>query len=130
MSLFKLVGFVTVVVVAAWLFLPMVEIPGSGDSVVSAGAGEFDGGSADDDGSASRFGVLLDAGSSGTRVYVFQWEAGQELTTLREVTHRKISPGVSSYAPDGDAAFKSIEPLLKFAGASCKTTSVLGAGLR
>ena len=48
-------------------------------------------------------GVVLDAGSSGTRVLVFRWRAGAPLTSLEQVRHRERNPGLSSCAAAGKA---------------------------
>ena len=55
-------------------------------------------------GSSSRYGIVIDAGSSGSRVYVYQWPAsggGSELRSVSQKTDengkvisRKITPGM------------------------------------
>ena len=84
------------VVVLAWGWLPLVEVEAGGDA---------------------RFGIVLDAGSSGTRVYLFTWIDGDETATLTEVMHKKVSPGVSHYSENPEEAAKSVEQLLTHARA-------------
>jgi Golgi nucleoside diphosphatase len=61
--------------------------------------------------------VVIDAGSSGSRVYVYSYsldlKAGD--VEIGSSAALKISPGISSYAEHPTEAFKSIEPLLDFA---------------
>ncbi|KAL6749889.1 nucleoside phosphatase family-domain-containing protein [Haematococcus lacustris] len=64
------------------------------------------------------YSVIFDAGSSGTRVHVFNYAHGG--TSSYPVVHlpddqKKTSPGLSTLALDDIALVKSIEPLLKFA---------------
>ncbi|SCV05986.1 LANO_0H19570g1_1 [Lachancea nothofagi CBS 11611] len=77
-----------------------------------------------------RYGVVIDAGSSGSRVYVYKWQDPQfsaqqsnseikksvpEIHLNKEWTF-KTSPGLSSFAKKPEKAFrKHIEPLLEFA---------------
>lgn len=63
----------------------------------------------------AKYGIVLDAGSSGTRVYLFTWEGGNELGTLSEVMHKKVSPGVSHYADEPAKAAESVRNLLDHA---------------
>ena len=46
-------------------------------------------------------GVVLDAGSSGTRVIVFRWDTAAPLRTLTQLRHRKVKPGLSHCASSG-----------------------------
>ena len=87
------------VAVAAAALLALVGVP-----TVRAAA---------DDG--QRYGIVLDAGSSGTRVYLFTWVAGDETATLSEVMHKKVSPGVSYYSEEPSKAADSVRELLKHA---------------
>lgn len=85
------------VVVLAWGWLPLVEVESAGDD--------------------ARFGIVLDAGSSGTRVYLFTWTDGDETATLTEVMHKKVSPGVSHYSEHPEQAAESVKQLLTHARA-------------
>jgi Golgi apyrase len=61
-------------------------------------------------GKSSQYGVILDAGSSGTRVYIYKWKnhakaakdaSAAELKALPKIKlkeNKKIHPGVSSFA--------------------------------
>ena len=53
------------------------------------------------------FGIIIDAGSSGSRVHVYSWEegswnVGQEgnLPEITEDYNKKIKPGISSFGSD------------------------------
>ena len=39
------------------------------------------------------FAVLFDAGSTGTRVYIYKWISTNPLETIEEVTHKRVHPG-------------------------------------
>lgn len=63
------------------------------------------------------YGIVFDAGSSGTRIHVYSWRSnpvsgGFELVEDDLV---KIKPGLSAYAQDAKAAGLSLEPLLAHA---------------
>jgi len=62
-------------------------------------------------------GVIIDAGSSGSRAYVFSWESADPAGTIVELASRRIKPGVSKHAREGGpaAAAASLQPLLTFA---------------
>ncbi len=60
---------------------------------------------------AKLWGIIIDAGSSGSRVHVFSWERGRTLETVREVSRLKRTPGLSSYHDPTHAA-ESLHKLL------------------
>ncbi|KAG8469931.1 hypothetical protein KFE25_006386 [Diacronema lutheri] len=72
-----------------------------------------------DFGSNASTGVVIDAGSSGSRVYVFRWEPSDPAGTIVELASLRIKPGVSKHARLGGAAAaaQSLLPLLEFARA-------------
>ncbi|MEW5319058.1 MAG: hypothetical protein WDW38_010234 [Sanguina aurantia] len=67
-----------------------------------------------------RYAVLIDAGSSGSRVHIFTYELSQDAAAPYAVVtlpdpQIKTTPGLSSYAPDGVGAGASLHKLIKFA---------------
>ena len=38
--------------------------------------------------------VLFDAGSTGTRVYVYKWKNKNILDSIEEVVHKRVHPGM------------------------------------
>jgi apyrase len=62
------------------------------------------------------YGVVIDAGSTGSRVHVIAYRAGPlpQLDWTRTAS-LKAAPGLSSFAADPAGAGPSIAPLLKFA---------------
>lgn len=77
------------------------------------------------------YGVVLDLGSSGSRVYIYQWNnsedgSGYELDSIQPTPEggpfwgKKVNPGVSSYDDDPQEAAHSLEPLLDYAVAQLK----------
>mmetsp|Transcript_17646 Transcript_17646/g.68500 ORF Transcript_17646/g.68500 Transcript_17646/m.68500 type:complete len:505 (-) Transcript_17646:462-1976(-) len=70
------------------------------------------------------YGVVLDLGSSGSRVHIYQWgldeDGGYDLDSIQPSPvgnpySKKTSPGVSSYSDDPAEAAKSLKPLLDYA---------------
>jgi apyrase len=65
------------------------------------------------------YAVLIDAGSSGSRIHVFEIRSDSELgeiPALKLPPHKlKIEPGLSSFASNPQSAGKSLEPLVSFA---------------
>eukprot|EP00040_Diaphanoeca_grandis_P016613 m.85965 g.85965 ORF g.85965 m.85965 type:complete len:528 (-) comp25914_c0_seq1:60-1643(-) len=91
-----------------------------------------------DHASKDQYGIVIDAGSSGSRVYLYSWNCGQrtrlddaevfdsktkpiDLSLMTDGRNKskhlvfKVSPGLSSFAGHTDDAIKSLEPLIKFA---------------
>ncbi|SCU89039.1 LADA_0E13366g1_1 [Lachancea dasiensis] len=79
---------------------------------------------------AEKFGVVIDAGSSGSRAYVYRWLDSQGVSAqassrdkysvpkihLDKEWSQKSSPGLSSFAKNPESAYSShIRPLLEFA---------------
>lgn len=68
-------------------------------------------------GSETRYGVVFDAGSSGSRVHVYSYRTGGEAGEFELVQDllKKVKPGLSSYAHDPVAAAFSLTGLLRYA---------------
>lgn len=63
--------------------------------------------------------VVLDAGSTGTRVHVFAYAVDPRSSYAQlqlPEPKLKVEPGLSSYAADAAGAGSSLQPLLEFAG--------------
>ncbi|WIA29364.1 hypothetical protein OEZ86_011869 [Tetradesmus obliquus] len=63
--------------------------------------------------------VVLDAGSTGTRVHVFAYAVDPRSSYAQlqlPEPKLKVEPGLSSYAADAAGAASSLQPLLEFAG--------------
>ena len=67
---------------------------------------------------------MVDAGSSGSRAYLYHWpeENTSDLLKIRPLTDAKneplvksVSPGLSSFGEKPEEAFDYIQPLLQFA---------------
>lgn len=76
----------------------------------------------------AQYGVIIDAGSSGTRIYIYKWNFPSQaikqasaaethrLPVLKLMKSKKIHPGVSSFADKVDSVgFKHLESLIKVA---------------
>lgn len=79
-----------------------------------------------------RYAIYIDAGSSGTRLHVFQyqhaaWPAYLQLQ-LPEPT-LAVEPGLSSYASNPSEAGNSLRPLLTFAYAQVNPKCVSNIGV-
>ncbi|XP_072978382.1 probable apyrase 6 [Typha angustifolia] len=67
---------------------------------------------------STRFGIVIDAGSSGTRIHVFGYnnERGDfPLLDLDRTAVMRVSPGLSSYVEEPERAGDSLVELLEFA---------------
>ncbi|CAD8093950.1 unnamed protein product [Paramecium sonneborni] len=65
------------------------------------------------------YGSIFDAGSSGTRVYIYQWNCRKEWTlpmvNLSETSNNeKQSPGLATFANDLDGIQNYLNPLIEF----------------
>ncbi|XP_022449880.1 ectonucleoside triphosphate diphosphohydrolase 6 isoform X3 [Delphinapterus leucas] len=62
------------------------------------------------------YGIMFDAGSTGTRVHVFQFSRQPgETPTLTHETFKALKPGLSAYADDVDKSTPGIQELLDIA---------------
>ncbi|XP_076834977.1 ectonucleoside triphosphate diphosphohydrolase 6 isoform X1 [Brachyhypopomus gauderio] len=70
-----------------------------------------------------QFGVMFDAGSTGTRVHVFQFQMEpNDSPRLAQETFRAIKPGLSAYADDPDKCGAGLLELLEVAKATVPPT--------
>ena len=61
---------------------------------------------------AAKYAVVLDAGSTGSRVHVFKFEVEKGDLKLISDTFEQLKPGLSSYPDDPAKAADSLLPLL------------------
>ncbi|XP_071067696.1 ectonucleoside triphosphate diphosphohydrolase 6 isoform X2 [Dasypus novemcinctus] len=62
------------------------------------------------------YGIMFDAGSTGTRVHIFQFaQQPGETPTLTHETFRALKPGLSAYADDVEKSTQGIQELLDVA---------------
>ncbi|CAM42020.1 ATP diphosphohydrolase [Leishmania braziliensis MHOM/BR/75/M2904] len=59
--------------------------------------------------------IVIDAGSTGSRVHVFQYERSSTGVILLRERFKRIEPGLSSFATDQEGAKQSLAGLLRFA---------------
>ncbi|XP_037536616.1 ectonucleoside triphosphate diphosphohydrolase 6 [Nematolebias whitei] len=72
----------------------------------------------EDNGDSFQYGVMFDAGSTGTRVHIFSFQMDQGAPKLDHETFRAIKPGLSSYADDPQKCSAGIMELLNVAKSS------------
>ncbi|CCE91143.1 guanosine diphosphatase TDEL_0C02540 [Torulaspora delbrueckii] len=60
-----------------------------------------------------QFVLMIDAGSSGSRIHVYEFDVCTQPPTLIEETFKMLEPGLSSYDTDADGAARSLDPLLE-----------------
>eukprot|EP00760_Papus_ankaliazontas_P031108 PhM_4_TR5185/c0_g1_i1/m.99152/K01526/E3.6.1.42; guanosine-diphosphatase len=65
--------------------------------------------------SGRRFGIMFDAGSTGSRIHVFEFVFEPNNIKLEREVFEQLKPGLSSFASDPDAAARSLIPLLEVA---------------
>ena len=70
------------------------------------------------DNNKEEYGIIIDAGSSGSRIHIFKWKKNDVLNTITEISRKKITPGIShyiTYDEPGISAGNSLNGLLKYA---------------
>ncbi|CAI4574729.1 AIG_G0031290.mRNA.1.CDS.1 [Saccharomyces cerevisiae] len=60
-----------------------------------------------------QFVLMIDAGSSGSRIHVYEFDVCTQPPTLIEETFKMLEPGLSSYDTDAEGAARSLDPLLE-----------------
>ncbi|XP_042290259.1 ectonucleoside triphosphate diphosphohydrolase 6 isoform X2 [Thunnus maccoyii] len=65
-----------------------------------------------------QYGIMFDAGSTGTRIHVFKFHTDNRAPKLAHETFRAIKPGLSAYADDPEKCTAGIVELLEVAKAS------------
>lgn len=66
-------------------------------------------------GSAERYAIVIDAGSTGSRVHIFKFLSKNGKLELQFDKFDQLKPGLSSYADDPAAAAQSLTPLVELA---------------
>ncbi|XP_070772057.1 ectonucleoside triphosphate diphosphohydrolase 6 [Enoplosus armatus] len=70
-------------------------------------------------GRSFQYGIMFDAGSTGTRIHIFKFQIeNKEATKLAHETFRAIKPGLSAYADDPEKCTAGILELLEVAKSS------------
>ncbi|CAG8776178.1 14656_t:CDS:2 [Gigaspora margarita] len=62
-----------------------------------------------------QYALMLDAGSTGSRIHVYKFNYCKESPELEDEIFHHIQPGLSAYPDDTDAAARSLDVLLKVA---------------
>ncbi|ORY88004.1 nucleoside phosphatase GDA1/CD39 [Protomyces lactucae-debilis] len=62
--------------------------------------------------------LMVDAGSTGSRIHVYKFNNCQEVPVLEHEAFKMINPGLSSFKEDAQGAAHSLDPLLDLALAS------------
>lgn len=60
---------------------------------------------------SDNYAILIDAGSSGSRLHLFEYDTSTTVPTINDVFSEKISPGISSYANDAKSAGPAFKKL-------------------
>jgi hypothetical protein len=95
---------------------PPAAQPGElGDSGTKTTTGSSELGGGDAVGGDFVYNIVLDAGSTGSRIHVFKFEkAGGELKLISD-TFEQLKPGLSSFRDEPQKAAESLRPLLEVA---------------
>ncbi|CCD25804.2 guanosine diphosphatase NDAI_0G00280 [Naumovozyma dairenensis CBS 421] len=59
------------------------------------------------------FVIMIDAGSTGSRIHVYEFDTCTQPPTLINETFEMLKPGLSSFDTDAEGAAKSLDPLLE-----------------
>lgn len=71
-----------------------------------------------------QYGIMFDAGSTGTRIHIFKFQIkNNEAPKLAHETFRAIKPGLSAYADDPEKCTEGIVVLLKVAKSTVPPSS-------
>ena len=62
-----------------------------------------------------RYTIVLDAGSTGSRCYVYRYDVAQPLYTIIEVAHMRVNPALSSFVGNATGLALQLSSLITFA---------------
>lgn len=62
-----------------------------------------------------KYSVLLDAGSTGTRVYIYKFLLDNPIESIVEIAHKRMNPGLSKFFGNLSGIFVQINSLMEFA---------------
>jgi len=119
------------VLAAAVLIVLLMFSSGSSSSsnTASAAAPSLLGTSGGGSSAKHTYSVVIDAGSTGSRVHIFKFEGEGASLALVSDTFEQLKPGLSAYADDPAAAAASLKPLLDKAVASVPEPSRAGTAV-
>lgn len=99
-SKFNYIPIIATVIALSVLFYLFFVVPGSRSSI------------------KKKFGIVIDGGSTGTRIHVFEYEIEGDTPTFDfgkgGLTSMRVSPGLSAFAEDPNGAGRSLMELLEF----------------
>jgi hypothetical protein len=87
----------TMVLTLAMIYYTFYGVPGSGDAGVS------------------QYALVIDAGSSGSRLHLYEFSVSGSKLDLKDELFKPLKPGLSSYNKDPPKGGESIRPLLEAA---------------
>ena len=98
---------------AAWALVAVLTV----FVILGVAMGNVGGGGGGGEGAAEAYGIMIDAGSSGSRVHVYRFSLpgkGRPPVLLDEV-FEQLTPGLSSYADTPEKSGESLRPLMEAA---------------
>lgn len=73
---------------------------------------------------AAKYIIVVDAGSSGSRLHLFQYETTSSLPKIQDIFAESVKPGLSSFVSNPDASGASLKPALDDAVKTLQTAGV------
>ena len=64
---------------------------------------------------STKYTIVLDAGSTGSRIYVYMYDPIWPLETITEVSHMRVHPALSTFVGNPGGLATQLESLIKFA---------------
>jgi apyrase len=73
---------------------------------------------------SQHYSIIVDAGSTGSKLHVYQYTTGAALPVVKEILSESVKPGLSSFTNNPEAAGESLKKILDDAVAALKTADI------